>query len=62
MFIFGYFRPGHVWPKYGFARFSLTVYTGGSSTGRKVDAAEMGLALGGRNLKGLKMCPLTVRV
>ena len=29
-------------PKFCFARFSVTVYTGGSSTGRTFDAAEMG--------------------
>ena len=37
----------------------MTVYTGGSSTGRKFDAAEMGLALGGQNLNGPKICSLT---
>ena len=46
IFIFGYFRPGQVWPRFCFARFSVTVYTGCSSTGRKFDAAEMGFSLG----------------
>ena len=33
-------------PKFCFARFNVTVYTGGSSTGRKFDAAEMGFSPG----------------
>ena len=33
-------------PKFCFARFSVTVYTGSSSTGRKFDAAEMGFSPG----------------
>ena len=41
IFIFGYFRPGHMWPKICFAKFSVTVYTGSSSRGRKCVAAEM---------------------
>ena len=44
--IFGYFQPGHVWPKNCFARFSVTVYTGGSSTGQKDDVAETGFSPG----------------
>ena len=49
IFIFGYF---HVRPKiwcgvnFCFTRFSVTVYTGGSSAGRKFDAAEMDFSPG----------------
>ena len=63
IFNFGNFRPGHVLPKkllrpkFCFARFSVTVYTGSSSTGRKFDAAEMGYSPG-----KAKMCRLTVQM
>ena len=48
-------------PKFCFARFSVTVYTGSSSTGRKFVPAEMCFSPGRpNNLNGLKICTLTV--
>ena len=41
-------------PKFCFARFSVTVFTGGSSTGQKFDVAEMGFSPGRLKLVDLQ--------
>ena len=41
LFRTSYFRTGYIWPKFCFARLSVTVHTVRSNAGRKCNAAEM---------------------